>query len=342
MRTKNKKSFIYKNKIFETQPVKTDPYVWHLTLKCNRLNIALEGILPIYGLSFANNINDDICGMWHWNRDFGIKAYSGLDFWRIDVRKAGVRWYIDKNLVNESARWGEYVCTPSPIPVSAITLFEHYDASEFKISQFQKSYSEKNEFICEYTAREFIKSKYEKIYINEMEGAANCATWNLPLKKVGARELLLNGLALDNANKNMLWNVLPKLFEEQPEQTLAALCSKKFESFYELLFKNRKTIGTETEWRSMFDALIVEDKYMRRTFRASLDSHTVIGESVANILITMPYDNFQDYRFFLGEEWRCSNIEYIRGTYHERPKLKYCPFGIEALNQFLMENPKII
>jgi hypothetical protein len=205
MRTKNKKSFIYKNEIFETQPVKTDPYVWHLTRKSNRLNIALEGILPVYGLSFANNINDDICSMWHWDReDVGHEAYSELDFWRIDVRKAGVRWYVDKNLVVDSERWGTYVCTPSPIPLSAITLFKHYDASEFTISQFQKSYSEKKELICENTARDFIKRKYQQIYINEMEGVANCTTWNLPLKKVDAVALLYNDLILNNGNEKFL------------------------------------------------------------------------------------------------------------------------------------------
>lgn len=205
MRTKNKKSFIYKDRIFETQPVKTDPYVWHLTRKSKRLNIALEGILPVYGLSFANNINDNICSMWHWDKeDVGYEAYSELDFWRIDVRKAGVHWYVDKNLVGDSERWGTYVCTPSPIPLSAITLFKHYDASEFKISQFQKSYSEKNKEICNNTARSFIKSKYQQIYINEMEGVANCAIWNLPLTKVDAIALLYNDLILNNGNEQFL------------------------------------------------------------------------------------------------------------------------------------------
>lgn len=358
MRTNNQKSFIYKNEIFLTYPVKTEPYVWHLTRKRNRLAIALEGILPVNGLVFANNQNDSIFGMWHWLLDdIGYEAFAELDFWRIDVRKAGVSWYNDTNL-RERNNFGRYVCTPSPIPLSAITLFKHYNSSESEILKYQKWYSEINEEICYNDAVRFIKCSYQQVYIEKMEGVANCTTWKLPLKKVDARELLIRDISLDNANKNLLCNVLPLLLEAQPEQTLEALFSKSFESFYETLFKNRKTIGSKDDWKCMFEALFVayDGDYWRcgnwRVFRACLfsyETNAIVDDwfiPSCKIMITVPLENFQDcrfFRFFILDPFsgRYNNPdfveEFVGGSYIVRPKLS---FGGDSLNEFLSANPK--
>lgn len=107
MRTKTE-TFFYYGRPFVTDPVETESYVWHLTRESKRSNIAKEGILPIYGLVFANNINDDITCMWHWDTEMECWDGDHLDYWRIDVRKAGARWYNDYNLDYEKA-CGRYV-----------------------------------------------------------------------------------------------------------------------------------------------------------------------------------------------------------------------------------------
>jgi hypothetical protein len=182
MRTTNQKTFIYKGKPFVTEPVRTGPYVWHLTGERYRLKIATEGILPMRGLVFANNINDDITHMWHWDTEMECLDGSHLDYWRIDVRKAGVRWYNDTNLDYERA-WGRYVCTHSPIPVEAITLFKHDDSLVFEPDEYDE-YGEKHDWVSYSYAVKHLKGKYEKLYVRKMDGVASCSLRELPLKKV--------------------------------------------------------------------------------------------------------------------------------------------------------------
>jgi hypothetical protein len=181
MRT-NEESFWYKGKPFTTEAVKTGPYVWHLTWCSNREKIVKDGILPLHGLVFANNVNDNINEMWHWDTEMEWADGSHLDYWRIDVRKARCRWYADINIDNYCT-WGRYVCTPSPIPVEAITLFQHDDALEFIPEEIDEWAEQKSEYDLLWNVK-LLKGKYEQMYIRKSEGAANCSLRKLPLKRV--------------------------------------------------------------------------------------------------------------------------------------------------------------
>ena len=181
MRTKEE-TFIYKGAPFVTDPVATAPYVWHLTRERNRSNIAKEGILPLHGLVFANNINESIGPMWHWDTEMECWDGDHLDYWRIDVRKAGVRWYNDYNL-DYHGPWGRYVCTPSPIPVEAITLFRHDESLKFIPSKYDE-FGEERDWITYNYAVALLKSEFEKLYVKRMDGVASCSLRQLPLKRV--------------------------------------------------------------------------------------------------------------------------------------------------------------
>ncbi len=350
MRTTNQKTFIYNGKHFVTEPVRTDPYVWHLTRKRHRLNIALEGILPIRGLVFANNVNESIGPMWHWDTEMECHDGDHLDYWRIDVRKAGVRWYIDSNMAYER-EWGRYVCTPSPIPVHAITLFRHDESLKFTPSKYDE-YGEERDWVSQAYAVKDLKSEYEKLFVKKMDGVASCSLRHLPLKRVDPIALLAKDIAEDNANEKLAFFELPKLFEEHPEQTLAAINMEDFESFFETLFKNRKIIGWKENWNKLFWALRVNEPHMHRGCRegrfhqASLYNEQQNNYAGADIFITIPFENFKDYRFFRMEWDSVLNgyrmEEYLCGSYQSRTHLEfsggfYCP---DALNKFLLENPK--
>lgn len=188
MRRTTENAFIYKGKLFVTEPVRTGPYVWHLTGEQYRLKIATEGILPVRGLVFANNINDDITRMWHWDTEMECLDGSHLDYWRIDVRKAGVRWYNDTNLDYYDA-WGRYVCTPSPIPVEAITLFKHDDSLVFEPDEYDENGERKDWHTLMWDIKN-LKGDYEKLYIRRMDGAACCSLRQLPLKRVELSDYL--------------------------------------------------------------------------------------------------------------------------------------------------------
>ena len=350
MRTTNEKQFIYKGEPFITEAVKTASYVWHLTGKSNRLNIALEGILPIRGLVFANNVNESIGPMWHWDTEMECLDGDHLDYWRIDVRKAGVRWYNDTNLGYEKA-WGRYVCTPSPIPVEAITLFRHDDSLKFKPSKYDE-YGEERNWVSHYYAIKELKRNYEKLYVKRTEGVASCSLRQLPLKRVDPIALLAEDIEKDKANSNLAFSVLPILFEERPAQTAAAINMKGFEFFYETLFKNRKTIGSKDDWERLFRALSVNDKYIQRGcdegrfHQVSLYNWHEAHYADTDIFITLPSKDAEVYRFFRRVWSESLNSflmeEYICGAYHNRTNLEfqapfYCP---DALDKFLLENPK--
>lgn len=347
MRTKTEKTFFYNGKPFVTEPVRTEPYVWHLSCKSHRLNIALEGILPIRGLVFANNINDDINRMWHWDTEMECLDGSHLDYWRIDVRKAGVRWYNDTNLDYYDA-WGRYVCTPSPIPVEAITLFKHDDSLVFEPDEYDENGERKDWHTLMWDIK-LLKGDYEKLYIKKMDAVASCSLRQLPLKQIDPIATLANELAMDKTNEKLAFFELPKLFEGHPEQTLAAINKEDFESFYETLFKNRKTIGYKNDWEQLFNALWVNNQYKHWGCDDRLNIFTLYTNVIcdkSDIFITKPYEDFKEYRFF-RREW--SSVldgyrmeEYLCGSYQSRTHLEfsggfYCP---DALNKFLLENPK--
>jgi hypothetical protein len=188
MRTTNQKTFIYNGKHFVTEPVRTEPYVWHLTGERYRHKIANEGILPVRGLVFANNINDDINRMWHWDTEMECLDGSHLDYWRIDVRKAGVRWYNDTNLDYYGA-WGRYVCTPSPIPTDAIDLFEHDESLVFEPYEYDENGERKDRNTIMWDIK-LLKGDYEKLYIKRMDGVASCSLRQLPLRRVAISDYL--------------------------------------------------------------------------------------------------------------------------------------------------------
>ena len=62
---------IYHN--YKLKKIKVEPYVWHISPKCNRESILMHGLLPIQKelinnqfiyLLFANNFSDDITNMY--------------------------------------------------------------------------------------------------------------------------------------------------------------------------------------------------------------------------------------------------------------------------------------
>ena len=347
MGTKNEKTFFYNGKPFVTEPVRTGPYVWHLSRKSHRLNIALEGILPIRGLVFANNINDDINRMWHWDTEMECLDGAHLDYWRIDVRKAGVRWYNDTNL-DYNCAWGRYVCTPSPIPTDAIALFEHDESLVFEPDEYDEN-GERKDWDTIMWDIKLLKGDYEKLYIKRMDAVASCSLRQLPLKQIDPIALLAKDIAEDNANEKLAFFELPKLFEGHPEQTLAAINKEDFESFYETLFKNRKMIGYKNDWEQLFKALCVDNQYKHWGCDDRLNIFTLYTDVIcdkSDIFITKPYEDFKEYRFF-RREW--SSVldgyrmeEFLCGSYQSRTHLEfsggfYCP---DALNKFLLENPK--
>jgi hypothetical protein len=178
----HEETFWYKGKHVVTELVRTGPYVWHLTHKIYRARIAMEGILPVQGLVFANNVVDNINDMWHWDTEMECLDGSHLDYWCIDVRKARCHWYNDTNLDYYNA-WGRYVCTPSPIPIEAITLFEHDDSLVFKPQEFDENGEQKSEYSLMWDVK-LLKGNYEEVYIKRSEGVANCTLRQLPLKRV--------------------------------------------------------------------------------------------------------------------------------------------------------------
>ena len=182
-KTSNKITAKYKGYMMELYPAKTERFIWHITRDIKRLSIAIDGILPMRGLSFANNQNEGTRKMWHWDIEdmnyteedevseeieysvsteelyekYVVGARRYLDFWRIDTHKAGAKWYYDSNL-GYNKNWNEYVCTPDAIPASAIQLFK-FDAE-----------------------------MYNRLYIHKRDGVASCSLNLLPLKKVNCLE----------------------------------------------------------------------------------------------------------------------------------------------------------
>jgi len=173
---------MYKGEIYSLTEVSTERYVWHLTWQKNRLDILSKGLLPVHGLLFANNQNDETQSMWHWDLEwyyspgrhalehdremiekYEISPRLYLDFWRIDTRYAGATWYQDpafegygyidgKNNVVSIAH--KYVCTPMAVPRSAIRLFT-FDNREF-----------------------------DKVRVRKLDGVAHCSYSPLPLRMV--------------------------------------------------------------------------------------------------------------------------------------------------------------
>ena len=182
MRIIQQKSFWYKGKPFETERVRTGSYLWHLTCASNRLRIATEGILPIHGLVFASNVNDNINEMWHWDTEMECLDGEHLDYWRIGVRKAGCRWYSDINLDCNFSK-GRYVCTPSSVPVEAITLFKHDDALIFNPGELDEYGDLRDEHSKMWEVKR-LKGEFEQLYIKRASGVANCSLRQLPLKRV--------------------------------------------------------------------------------------------------------------------------------------------------------------
>jgi hypothetical protein len=131
---------------YELEPVRVLPFIWHVARQDNRRGIQEHGLLPIKGLLFANNLDHELMKMWpvrfrydipycHVSSDVDtIRLYDqyamgcGFDFWRIDTKKANVKWYVDPILAEEYWGWGldtmyHYVVTPKPVGLDALELF---------------------------------------------------------------------------------------------------------------------------------------------------------------------------------------------------------------------------
>lgn len=350
MKKTKKETFIYCEKPFLTAPVRTEPYVWHLTDKRHRLDIAFGGILPIRGLAFANNMNEKIGHMWHWSTEMEAYDGSGLDYWRIDVRRAGVRWYNDINLDYGKA-WGKYVCTPSPIPVDAIALFRHDTSLRFLPSRYEEDGSERVPETMAWAVKE-LKSDFQKLMVKKMEGVANCSLKCLPLKRVDPFELLAKDHALDKVNENLALQILPTLFEAQPEQTLSAIMSPNFETFYETLFNNRKPVESKEDWKGFFNAIRVNSSYCKhlayksgRAYQVSWINNLTESSAIFDIYMTTPTEACPAFRLFRMEMVDKHSFlmkEYVDGTYQERTNLVFSTgmFTNHELDRFLLENLK--
>lgn len=151
---KKKLEVRYKGEHFALRSVHTERYVWHLTYPNVRGQILANGLVPLHGLLFANNQNQQTSAMWHWDLEFDeclgyeapahdpemvekylIDRRSDLDFWRIDTKYAKAKWYQDPNFDGVRNFSGEdlshrYICTPCVIPPSAIRLFT-FDSQQF-------------------------------------------------------------------------------------------------------------------------------------------------------------------------------------------------------------------
>jgi hypothetical protein len=146
----------------------------------------MEGILPVQGLVFANNVVDNINDMWHWDTEMECLDGSHLDYWCIDVRKARCHWYNDSNLDYYNA-WGRYVCTPSPIPIEAITLFKHDDALVFNPGELDEYDELRDEYSKMWEVKR-LKGEFEQLYIKRDHGVAHCSLRQLPLKRLPRTE----------------------------------------------------------------------------------------------------------------------------------------------------------
>jgi hypothetical protein len=346
-----KETFCYKGSPFVARPVRTDSYVWHLTSPLNRLNIAFEGILPVYGLLFANNENERIGAMWHWDTEYDCNDGSHLDYWRIDVRKAGVRWYCEAEFDLPNSQKCTFVCTPSPIPVEAITLFRHDESLKFIPSKYNE-YGVERDWTSHGYAVKDLKDDFEKLYVKRTEGVASCSLRQLPLKRVDPILLLTKNSAKDRSNGQLAFYELPKLFEEQTEQTLAAIQMKCFGSFYETLFKNRMPIHRKEDWEQLFNALLVNKPGLHkgvhtgRFHMISIISELNTSYTDFDILITLPFNDVKEYRFFKMDWSKHLNSysmeEYVSGAYHKRTNLQFSNryYCSDALNRFLFENKR--
>jgi hypothetical protein len=181
-----------------------------------------------------------------------------------------------------------------------------------------------------------------------MDGAASCSLRQLPLKRVDPFPLLLKGLAEDKANQNLAFNELPRLFEELPQQTIAAINMKSFDSFYEKLFKNRKSTDSKVNWENMFKALRVENSSHKGDY--PLDYHIINiynniedNFSGSKMLVILPDTINLDYRFFKLNWCKTKDSyyveEYIHGNYYSRNNLEFSRqyYCSEAFDKFLRE-----
>jgi len=237
-----KKTFQYKNEPFTVHPAKTERFVWHLTRPTKRLDIAVEGILPIYGMVFANNDNEKIGHMWHWDVEdyFNCSIFNHqdlrmhfhleekycpstahLDFWRIDTKKVDAQWYYDANLYYYG-NTHRYVCTPSAIPKEAIALF-HFDSRFF-----------------------------EKLSVEKTNGTASCRINNLALKKVDHIQLLAESIRLANKNREIALFILPILMHKDADTLIAALRKKTFPAFWKIIRSILPADAQETDWLYFF------------------------------------------------------------------------------------------
>lgn len=153
---------IYHN--YKLKKIKVEPYVWHISPKCNRESILMHGLLPIQKelinnqfiyLLFANNFSDDITNMYpiasliyddtHYieipesenEKSKLVKKFEKMycpryDFWRINTKISANDWFIDPNLeldlriTNIGANNPKkYVCTKQKIKPKALDLFAY-------------------------------------------------------------------------------------------------------------------------------------------------------------------------------------------------------------------------
>lgn len=238
-----KKTFQYKNEPFTVHPAKTCRFVWHLTRSSKRLEIALQGILPIYGMVFANNENEKIGNMWHWDvedywnmqilnhqdwhmhsqlKEKYMPAAEHLDFWRIDTQKINAQWYYDANL-NDYSNPHRYVCTPAAIPKEAISLF-HHDSRFF-----------------------------QKLSVQRTPGTASCHINNLALRKVDHLRLLAESVRQTNKIREIALEILPALLHKEATTLLAALRKNTFPTFWKTIRSILPAGANETDWLSFFE-----------------------------------------------------------------------------------------
>jgi hypothetical protein len=75
------------------------------------------------------------------------------------------------------------VCTPTPIPVEAITLFQHDDALIFNPDELDEYGHLQDEHSKLWEVKR-LKGEFEQLYIKRTNGVANCSLRQLPLKRV--------------------------------------------------------------------------------------------------------------------------------------------------------------